>query len=224
MKFFCVGNSLTAGYPGYSPSPDGISRGHGNYKSQYEFWIQEEYNTHKELKISNSTKKKQLTLEIYNKGIPGENTKGLLNRINREIKLANPAPEYCIIIIGTNDLLWGNPISKILLNIKEIHKICQRNSVKSIGGTIPPIRAEQSQKFYQQQKKTLNEKLKTFFSMHSILYVDLFEDMCDKNRNLKEDFAISDGIHFNVQGYKKMGELIFHQAIETILTQKFTRI
>ena len=39
MIFLCFGNSLTAGWPGYYPHSDGVSRGNGNIQSQYEYWL-----------------------------------------------------------------------------------------------------------------------------------------------------------------------------------------
>ena len=39
MIFLCIGDSLTAGYPGYYPAFDGFSKGNGNYQSQYEYWL-----------------------------------------------------------------------------------------------------------------------------------------------------------------------------------------
>ena len=39
MIFLCLGDSLTAGYPGYDPAEDGFSQGYGSYNSQYEFWL-----------------------------------------------------------------------------------------------------------------------------------------------------------------------------------------
>ncbi|MFX0071105.1 MAG: hypothetical protein ACFFAO_08445, partial [Candidatus Hermodarchaeota archaeon] len=53
MIFLCLGNSLTAGYPGYDPAPDGISQGYGNKESQYEYWLKKFCLDHLERSLGN---------------------------------------------------------------------------------------------------------------------------------------------------------------------------
>ena len=115
MIFLCLGDSLTAGYPGYDPASDGISKGYGNYNSQYEFWLKDLCLEHLERKLG---KIENIELLFVNKGIPGELTSNFLTRINYDLLSYKPKPNYSIIIGGTNDLGWGIPNEKIMENIK----------------------------------------------------------------------------------------------------------
>ena len=155
MIFLCFGDSLTSGYPGYSPSIDGISKGYGNPKSQYEYWLkifclellQEKKNKNNSEIISN--------LKFVNKGIPGELTKDLLRRIEIDMLNYIPKPNYSIILGGSNDLGWNLEVDDIYNTIKKLHEISSESNIISIGATIPPIRSEISIMDYNRKKKEL---------------------------------------------------------------------
>ncbi|TXT53790.1 MAG: hypothetical protein BAJALOKI2v1_860004 [Promethearchaeota archaeon] len=221
MNIYCLGDSLTSGYPGYSPSFDGISSGSGNIESQYQFWLKR----YIQIFIRNNLKSikteliKELT--IINKGIPGEVSSELTKRMDKDLINNEPPADYCIIIIGTNDLLWGIKKEKVLNNIKKLHETCIKNNITSIGATIPPIRNESSQKHYRTQKRELNQNLKDYFSKRRIPFSDLHKGMMNEHKNLKKFYATTDGIHFTPEGYKKMGELIFVHAFREIIENEF---
>ena len=128
-----------------------------------------------------------------------------------------PKPDYSIIIGGTNDLGWGIANDKILKNIKELHSISRNAGILSVGGIIPPIRMEQSNKAYNKRKIELNKMLKDFFNENKIPFADLYQGMIDDKENLKSECAYVDGLHFSVEGYKQMGTVIFNDAIKEII-------
>ena len=221
MIFLCLGDSLTAGYPGYDPAPDGISKGYGNYNSQYEFWLKKlciEYIKAKGRKIDEESNNDLL---FVNKGIPGELTSNFLQRINYDLLSYKPKPNYSIIIGGTNDLGWGIPNEKIFENIKKLHEISREFNIFSIGGTIPPIRMEQSSRAYNKRKIALNNMLRDYFNDNNIPFADLYIGMINEEGNLKKECAYIDGLHFSVEGYKQMGTTIFKDAIKAIIEKKY---
>jgi len=217
MIFLCLGNSLTSGYPGYSPSINGISNGYGDEKSQYEYWL---YNYCIEFLEKNLGKIDDYIMEdlkFINKGIPGELTRNLLNRIEIDLLNYSPKPDYSIIIGGTNDLGWGISNEKIFENIKSLHIQSKNKTIKSIGATIPPIRQESTSGNYHERKFRLNQELEAYFKREEIPYADLFNGMADAQGNLKPEYAYSDGLHFSVQGYKEMGLVIFEDVVKNLL-------
>ena len=221
MIFLCLGNSLTAGYPGYDPAPDGISNGYGNPKSQYEFWLKKLCVEHLRENLGILDDKIIDALLFINKGVPGELTSNFLRRINYDYLGIKLKPTYSIIIGGTNDLGWGIANEKIVENIKKLHSLSKEFSISSIGGTIPPIRAEQSYGSYHKKKIELNEMLKSFFNENEIPFADLYNGMKDEEGNLIKECAYVDGLHFSVEGYKQMGKVIFKDAIHTIIEKKY---
>ncbi|MHA1273712.1 MAG: GDSL-type esterase/lipase family protein [Promethearchaeota archaeon] len=217
MIFLCLGNSLTAGFPGYSPSDDGISSGYGNIKSQYEYWLKLLCLDYIENSLGKISEKIRKNLIFVNKGIPGELTSDFLKRINFDLVNYTPKPDYSIIIGGTNDLGWGIPNKKILENIKQLHEISREAGIFSIGALIPPIRTESSSGEYHKRKTALNSMLRDYFNSEKIPYADLFTGMVDNDGDLDIVFAYLDGLHFSVEGYKRMAEVIFEDILKDII-------
>lgn len=221
MIFLCLGNSLTAGYPGYDPDPDGISQGYGNLKSQYEYWLKDLCLEHLEKNLGTLNDEIINNLLFVNKGVPGELTNNFLRRFEFNLLKIKPKPTYSIIIGGTNDLGWGVSNEKIFGNIKELHIISRDFGILTIGGTIPPIRSEQSYGSYNKRKIELNKMLKSFFKENEIPFADLYNGMKDDEGNLIKKCAYFDGLHFSVEGYKQMGSVIFKDAVKAIIEKKY---
>ncbi len=218
MIFLCFGNSLTAGWPGYYPHSDGVSRGNGNVQSQYEYWLKGYCIEYLEKKINKEKKTISKDIIIVNKGIPGDTSTGLLYRIN-DLIAYKPKPNYSIIIIGTNDLGWSNSTQNILNNIMELHRISRDNNIFSIGGLIPPITKSASSQRYDIIQSDFNEELKKFFIKSNIAFTD-YSYMKDEENYLKSEFTIGDGVHFSVEGYKHMGLSLFENVIKHIIDKE----
>ncbi len=221
MIFLCLGNSLTAGTPGHDPSPDGISPGYGNVESQYQFWLKIECLDFFEKNLGQVDDFIVEKLEFINKGVSGELTGELLQRIELEIENAIFKPDYCIIIEGTNDLGWNIPVEEIFLHIKQMHEISHSMEIDSIGATIPPVLGEESYPIYKENKRLINEKLIHFFEDMQIPHADLYKKMIDEKGNLKAELAYLDGLHFSVRGYQEMGKIIFNDVIHDLLEHEF---
>lgn len=217
MIFLCLGDSLTAGYPGYSPAVDGISKGYGNEKSQYEYWLNHYCVEYLEKNLGSIEDYIIEDLTFVNKGVPGELTRNLLNRIERDLLNYQPKPNYSIIIGGTNDLGWGISEEKITENIKTLHKRSRNADIISIGATIPPIRQEQSSPRYNRRKVSLNEKITNFFTNNEIPYADLYHGMANNKGNLRKECAYSDGLHFTAEGYRVMGRVLFNDVLKQLI-------
>jgi lysophospholipase L1-like esterase len=221
MIFLCLGNSLTAGYPGYDPAPNGIAHGYGNIQSQYEYWLKLLCLDHLERNLGSIDDEIINNLFFVNKGIPGELTSDLLRRIDMDLLNYKPKPNYSIIIGGTNDLGWDIPNENIFENIKKLHTLSRENNIISIGATIPPIRMEQSIISYKKRKIDFNEILKFYFDEKEIPYAELYNGMMDDEGNLMKKYAYVDGLHFSVDGYKRMGEIIFKEVIKKIIEKEY---
>jgi lysophospholipase L1-like esterase len=221
MIFLCLGDSLTAGYPGYDPAHNGIALGYGNIQSQYEYWLKLLCLEHLERNLGSIDDDIVNNLLFVNKGIPGELTSDLLRRIGIDLLNYKPKPEYSIIIGGTNDLGWNIPNENIFKNIKKLHSLSRETNIKSIGALIPPIRMEQSIKSYNDRKIALNNALKTYFKEIEIPYADLYSKMMDDEENLMKKYAYADGLHFSIDGYKCMGEIIFEDVIKKIIEDNY---
>jgi lysophospholipase L1-like esterase len=116
---------------------------------------------------------------------------------------------------------WNIPNENIFKNIKKLHSLSRETNIKSIGALIPPIRMEQSIKSYNDRKIALNNALKTYFKEIEIPYADLYSKMMDDEENLMKKYAYADGLHFSIDGYKCMGEIIFEDVIKKIIEDNY---
>jgi lysophospholipase L1-like esterase len=221
MKVLCFGNSLTSGFPGYSPSIDGVSDGYGDPKSQYEYWLKNFCLDYLEKDLGSLDDYIIDNFQFINKGIPGELTRNLLNRIETDVLKFKPKPDYAIIIGGSNDLGWGISVEAIFSNIKELHTRARNCKIISIGATIPPIGQEQYNSKYHNKKELINTRLKTYFNERHIPFADLYKGMSNKKGRLARKYRYPDQLHFTVPGYRKMGEIIFNEALKNIIKSEY---
>ena len=218
MIFSCLGDSLTAGYPGYSPTLDGITKGNGNYHSQYEYWLKKYSLEYIEEKTGSLDIDIAKNLLFINKGIPGDTSTGLLRRIDRDVFKFGPKPDYVIIIIGTNDLGWGSNSDKIIANIKKLHTLSITEKIKPIGGFIPPLTKRASSPQFDIVRYDFNEELRKFFIENEVLFTT-HSYMTDEEGYLRQEYTSGDGVHFSVAGYEKMGFSLFEEVLKLLLNR-----
>jgi len=152
---------------------------------------------------------------IVNRGILGDNSFGLLNRIDDIINLQ---PEILLISIGINDIAGDIPMNVTCKNICAFVKKINGDSPSSkvfVHNILPtnPVHSEHKTEFinhYNKNKQVeqLNKALKEESSSYNFSYIDLHSSFKDENGNLNKEFANPDGIHLNANGYKFWAELL----------------
>jgi lysophospholipase L1-like esterase len=145
---------------------------------------------------------------IKNRGISGDTTKGILNRIEEVVEVQ---PKKLFIMIGINDINQGREVEAILKD----YEVILRTFKERIPQTqifVQSVLPVNNQKFVNLgvNKKVIeiNSKLKEFSQKFSFQYIDLYSGFLDSNNQLDARYTI-DGIHLNGQGYlawKKMIE------------------
>jgi lysophospholipase L1-like esterase len=146
---------------------------------------------------------------VINRGIGGDMTETLLQRI--ELDVLNLSPSTIILEIGGNDLIQGKCLSRIQSNvISLLDKI--RNKLpktKIIFLSIPPTDVPNLNAIV----PVYNSFLSTLPSRYSnLVYIETWQEMRDPNLpTIKEELIrkeIGDRIHFNENGYSIWGKLI----------------
>ncbi|MDB5281961.1 MAG: family lipase [Bacteroidota bacterium] len=163
---------------------------------------------------------------IINRGILGDNSFGLLDRIDDIINL-QPAALY--IIIGINDIAANIPVNITLNNICNfvnhiiesspstkifVHSILPTNPVHSIQ------KAEFANHYHKnEQVVELNKLLKSKSDFLKFSFVDLYSSFVDASGNLNSEFADTDGLHLNTKGYLLWADIL----METIWSREGNR-
>jgi lysophospholipase L1-like esterase len=152
---------------------------------------------------------------IVNRGILGDNSFGLLNRIDDIINLQ---PKILLISIGINDIAKNIPVNVTLNNICDfVNQIIQVSPLTKIvvHSILPtnPIHSEPRSEFLNHYNKNeqvveLNSLLKSKSDYFKFSFVDLYSRFVDKSGNLDSEIANNDGLHLNTKGYKLWVDLL----------------
>lgn len=141
---------------------------------------------------------------VINRGISGDNTFGVLARMEEIIKLK---PSNLFILIGTNDLSKGIPDEVVIENIFAIVSKIKAGSPKTkiFVQSILPVN-ETVEKFPQQFNNashilTINDQLSRYAGRLRYTYIDLYSKFVDDQGKLKSTYTY-DGLHLNAAGYQ----------------------
>jgi len=152
---------------------------------------------------------KQNYFEVYNLGISGDDTEGLLKRFEIENNFRNP--DVIIVAIGINDSYRinsrENPRISLEIFSKNLEKILDKTDISKkqlifVGLTKVDERKMmptpwESNKYYENKNISVyNEKIKEFCSENDLLFIEMF--------NLLNDDDLEDGLHPNSIGHEKM--------------------
>ena len=143
-------------------------------------------------------------LRVKNRGISGDVTEGILNRLN-EVTESNPAKIF--IMIGINDLARNRSKKEILDNCEIIvdQIITDSPETKIYLESILPVNKKYGrfEKHYSKSDSivSLNKGLESLAKRKGQNYVDLYTSFIDDENNLKDEFT-EDGLHLNGKAYQ----------------------
>ncbi len=147
---------------------------------------------------------------IINRGISGDNTFGVIARIDEIVKLK---PASLFILIGTNDLSEKIPDEIVIENIFTIVSRVKAGSPKTkiFVQSILPIN-NTVEKFPQQFDNenhilTINDQLSRYAERLRYTYIDLYGKFLDDQGKLKSSYTF-DGLHLNALGYQQWVEIL----------------
>ncbi|MBF0195257.1 MAG: hypothetical protein HQL71_11915 [Magnetococcales bacterium] len=149
-------------------------------------------------------------VSIINRGIAGDTTLGVLNRIQNSLALK---PKKLFLMIGINDLKWGFIIKQSIDNYKKILVKIKNNNVQTtVFSVIYPGKLHQEKYFkkfggdLQKRVQLFNKELKQECNKQGIKYLDINGSFVE-NGFLKKGFSY-DGLHLNGLAYVKFAELL----------------
>ena len=115
-----MGDSTTAGTPGFQSPIESPPEGRGDVTSQYAWWLM---HAHPEW-------------EVLNRGVNGERSDEIRSRFERDV--IAEAPAAVILIAGVNDVYQGLPAAHAIGQLRWMHERALRVGIRVIAGTIVP--------------------------------------------------------------------------------------
>ena len=171
------------------------------------------------LKLYFFNRRSDILHSVYNLGISGDDTRGLVFRLGKQMEImenANFSDYIFIFSIGKNDVRWFKKrenkvveINEYKNNIKKIINIARGFSDKILFVGYPRIEEEKVNPWNEGEKKSYyeNEALE--------MYDDKLKESCRQEnvsyihtRDLLSKEDLSDGLHPNANGHKKIFERV----------------
>ena len=154
-----------------------------------------------------------LDLELYNRGISGDTTIDLKNRL--DVSAIDIKPSVIVLMIGTNDINWGRSVSAILETYEEILNELYLNLPELklyIMSVIPQNKDLESYTPFNVDNhiskiKELNLKLVELAVKYDATYVDLYPLLLDNEGYLDKKYS-DDGLHLNHNGFVVWSNLL----------------
>ena len=182
-----LGDSTTAGTPGFRSPLEAPPSGEGNPESQYAFWMMR---SHPEW-------------TVLNRGVNGETAEEVRARLPRDVLGAHPA--YAIILAGVNDIFAGQRAETVERHLAAMYADVLDAGIVPVAATVLPYNSATARA--SGDILTLNAWIENLTKVLGILFCDTHAavaDPADSNR-LR---GTPDGLHPDVAGYRAMGEFL----------------
>lgn len=145
---------------------------------------------------------------IKNRGIAGDTTLGVLNRLD---EITDMKPAKLFILIGTNDIAFGRSADEIVQSIRQIISRIQNESpdTKIYLQSLFPVN---NIKFRTNRPietiQAVNAGLKTLAGELHCTFINTYPILLNESENALDVKYTSDGLHFNGLGIMKWAEFL----------------
>jgi lysophospholipase L1-like esterase len=143
-------------------------------------------------------------INVVNRGISGDNSWGVYNRLNQVIQVK---PARIFLLIGVNDLKRGTPVEYIVRNYDRIAAALTAALPKTtlyLQSVLPvaePMLANIYAKISNEKIRRLNEGLKQVAAKYDCAFIDLYHEVfVDEKGQMRTDYT-TDGLHCKPAGY-----------------------
>ena len=149
----------------------------------------------------------------YNRGIGGDTTQGVIDRLKASVFDINPGT--VVLMIGTNDIDSGISVDKIIENYRIILDEIEKNQPTVelyFVSVIPQNKDLENYTGLNVDKNnntilTVNEEIKKLCGEYGCTYIDLHSKLLNENGYLRKDCS-DDGLHLNSNGFKIWTDLL----------------
>ena len=187
MTIVALGDSTTAGTPGFQSPVEAPPDGRGDPQSQYAYWMTQR---HPEWRV-------------LNRGVAGERTDEILRRFARDVAAAHP--QVVIVLAGVNDLYQGEPAPPIIERLERLYAQAAQQQMTVVACTILPYRGMSEGR--RAAMAQVNAWIRDYSASHGLLCCDLFSVVRDP-ASPWQLIGSPDGLHPDVAGYRAMGEAL----------------
>jgi len=188
-----IGDSTTAGTPGFHSPLEAPPRGRGNPESQYSYWMMA---AHPEW-------------VVLNRGVNGQRSDEILSRFERDV--LKERPEVVIILAGVNDIFQGYPASFVKDNLCAMYDLAEGNHIRAVAATVLPYDIAGTSE--SRVMAEVNGWIEAEARANSRIFCDTNLAVRDPERSNRLA-STADGLHPDVAGYRRMGNALAAALVE----------
>ena len=183
-----LGDSTTAGTPGFRSPVEAPPNGAGNVESQYAYWLM----------------KAHADWRVLNRGINGQRSDEIRARFPRDV--VDAKPDVVVIIAGVNDVYQGRSAASVERELEAMFDAARAAKVIVVAGTIVPYNTatpDQNARMH-----AVNEWIRAYAERHADTV------FCDTRRAVASpadaDRLLSspDNLHPTPDGYTLMADAL----------------
>ena len=119
-RIVALGDSTTAGTPGYQSPLEVPPSGRGDETSQYAYWLMRAHPD----------------WEVLNRGVNGERSDEIAARLARDV--LGEVPAAVVIIAGVNDVYQGRAAEHVTAELRTMYDRAAHAGIRVVAGTIVP--------------------------------------------------------------------------------------
>lgn len=193
-----LGDSTTAGTPGFRSPLEAPPEGAGNVESQYAFWLMK---AHPEWRV-------------LNRGMNGQRSDQIRIRFDRDV--VRDSPDLVIIIAGVNDVHEGRTAESVEGELEAMYDTARAAKITVVAGTIIPYNTAAPAENVRMH--AINEWIREYAARHGdIVFCDTRAAVAAPD-HVDRLVSSVDGLHPSPDGYRLMA-----QALEPAITAALTR-
>jgi len=195
---YAIGDSITAGHPGYDPLYTTLNSTN-NVTSSYEYWLDQ-------LLFSNTSVINSTNQSVYNKGVGSQTCDQVAARIATDIQVD---AQIIFVQCGINDLVGGSTVAEIEADYQGILDNISAAGIPAYPEFISMIPYYNDS--YCSDILEINAWLrnKSRNSNDSFLYVDAYSYLSDGTACGRNLSLYADGVHPNKLGYERMAHAVW---------------
>lgn len=183
-----MGDSTTAGTPGWKSRIEAPPDGEGDETSQYAYWLMQ---AHPEW-------------TVVNQGVNGERSDQIRERFARDVLSLDPL--VVVIIAGVNDVYQGRPAAHVVEQLRAMYDESKAAGIAVVAGSIIPYNTatpDQNRRMHE-----INDWIRTTAAGDpAIAFVDTRGAVAAPG-DLDRLFESPDDLHPSPAGYRRMADAI----------------
>ena len=188
IRIVALGDSTTAGTPGWKSGLEVPPAGSGDETSQFAYWLAQDHPD----------------WEIVNKGVNGERSDQIRGRFERDV--ADLSPRAVIIIAGVNDVYQGREPQHVIEQLAAMYERAKRLDIPVVAGTIVPYNSATAEQ--NARMRAINDWIRTFAAENAhVAVADTRAAVADRE-NPDRLFESPDELHPSPAGYRRMADAI----------------